>query len=242
VNTPLKFILVKPRNPDNIGACARAMANFGLSELALVSPFESDWAEVIHRWKQEASVAAINSMDVIDAARIYGSIPEAAEDCELLLGTSSLHQIKPERDVILLKDAADYIAGRGVKKAGILFGPEKTGLTKEDLSLCSAVINIPTLPKQPSMNLGQSVALITYELAARRTGVAAFPRGKVPQASPYEISRLTAEICGKLEKLGCKTGTYQAMAISRGLLDARLMKSAVNMLKLLLRNEPPKPA
>lgn len=236
MNTPLKFILLKPRNPDNIGACARAMANFGLNELALVNPFESDWTEVIHRWKQEASISAINSMDVIDSARIYGSVPEAAEDCELLLGTSSLHQIKPERDVILLKDAADYIAGRGVKKAGILFGPEKTGLTKEDLALCHAVINIPTLPKQPSMNLGQAVALATYELAARRTSATAFPRAKTPQASPYEINRLTAEICAKLEKLGCKTGTYQAMAISRGLLDARLTKPAVNMLKLLLKN------
>jgi TrmH family RNA methyltransferase len=226
MSTPLKFILVKPRNPDNIGACARAMANFGLSELALVSPFESDWAEVRNRWKEEASVAAINSMDIIESARIYGSIPEAAADCQLLLGTSSLHQIKPERDVILLKDAAEHIAGRGVEKAGILFGPEKTGLTKEDLSLCNAVITIPTLPKQPSMNLGQSVALIAYELAARRTGVTAFPREKVPQATTYEINRLT--------------GSYQAMAVSRGLLDARLTKSAVSMLKLLLKNIAPK--
>jgi tRNA/rRNA methyltransferase len=236
VNTPLKFIFLKPRNPDNIGACARAMANFGLNEMALVNPFESDWAEVVQRWKQEASVAAVNSMDVINSARIYGSVPEAAEDCELLLGTSSLHQIKPERDVILLKDAANYIAGRGVKKAGILLGPEKTGLTKEDLALCHAVINIPTLPRQPSMNLGQAAALITYELAARRTAATAFPRANTPQASPYEINRLTGEICAKLEKLGCKTGTYQAMAISRGLLDARLTKPAVNMLKLLLKN------
>jgi len=236
MDTPLKFILLKPRNPDNIGACARAMANFGLGDLALVSPFESDWEEVKSRWKEDASVAAINSMDVINSARIYDSISEAAEDCDLLLGTSSLHQIKPERDVILLKDAADYIAGRGVKKAGILFGPEKTGLTKEDLSLCNAVINIPTLPKQPSMNLGQSVALATYELTARRTTATAFPREKAPQASPYEINRLTNEICAKLEKLGCKTGTYQEMAISRGLLDARLTKGAVNMLKVLLKN------
>lgn len=233
---PLKFILLKPRNPDNIGACARAMANFGLGELALVNPFESDWAEVIRCWKQEASVSAINSMDVINSARIYGSIAEAAEDCGLLLGTSSLHQIKPDRDVVLLKDAAAYIAGRGVEKAGILFGPEKTGLTKEDLSLCNAVINIPTHEKQPSMNLGQSVALAAYELAARAQGVPAFPRGKVPQASPFEINRLTGQICARLEKLGAKMGTYQTMEISRGLLDARLSKNAVHMLKLLLKD------
>ncbi|HNW45198.1 MAG TPA: RNA methyltransferase [Elusimicrobiales bacterium] len=236
MTTPLKFILVKPRNPDNIGACARAMANFGLTELALVSPFESDWEEVRRCWKQEASVAAINSMDIIESARIYGSIPEAAEDCQLLLGTSSLHQIKPDRDVIVLKDAPGYIAGRGVEKAAILFGPEKTGLTKEDLALCNAVINIPTLEKQPSMNLGQSVALLAYELAARQDGVAAFSREKVPQASAYEIDRLTAQICAKLDKLGTKTGSYQTMAISRGLLDARLTKNAVHMLKLLLKN------
>lgn len=233
---PLKFILVKPRNPDNIGACARAMANFGLAELALVSPFESDWQEVKRCWRQEASVSAINSMDIIDSALIYDSIPEAAADCQLLLGTSSLHQIKPDRDVIALKDAAGYIAGRGVKKAGIVFGPEKTGLTKEDLSLCNAVINIPTLEKQPSMNLGQSVALAAYELAVRTGRSPAYSRGKVPQPSTYEISRLTGEICGKLERLGARIGTYQRTAISRALLDARLTKSAVHMLKLLLKN------
>lgn len=236
MTTPLKLILLKPRNPDNIGACARAMANFGLAELALVSPFESDWEEVKRCWRQEASVSAINAMDVIDSARIYESVPEAAADCQLLLGTSSLHQIKPDRDVLLLKDTAGYIAQRGVEKAGILFGPEKTGLTKEDLSLCSAVINIPTQPRQPSMNLGQSVALLAYELAARSEGAPAFTRGKVPQPSTYEIARLTDGICARLEKLGAKIGTYQSTAISRGLLDARLTKEAVNLLKRLIKD------
>lgn len=236
MKTPLKFIFSKPRNPDNLGACARAMANFGLAELALVSPFESDWAEVKRCWRQEASVSAINAMDIIDSARIYDSIQEAAGDCQLLLGTSSLHHIKPDRDVILLKDAATYIEERGVEKAGILFGPEKTGLTKEDLALCHAVITIPTLEKQPSMNLGQSVALLAYELAVRAAGTAAFTRGKVTHPSHYEISRLTGEICARLEKAGAKIGSYQQTAISRGLLDARLTKEAVNLLRRLLKN------
>jgi len=234
--TALKFILVKPRNPDNIGACARAMANFGLAELALVSPFESDWAEAVRNWRQEASVSAIDSMEIIDSARIYPGISQAAQDCDILLGTSSLHRIKPDRDVIALKDAAAYLGRRGAVKAGLLFGPEKTGLTREELSLCNAIVNVPTKEKQPSMNLGQAVAVAAYELSARGNGVPSAGRAAPPEASPYEIDRLTAGICAKLGKRGRAGGGSLASAIRRGLLDARLTKNAAHALKHLLKD------
>lgn len=234
--TALKFILVKPRNPDNIGACARAMANFGLAELALVSPFESDWAEAVKNWRQEASVSAIDSMEIIDSARIYPGISEAMEGCDILLGTSSLHRIRPDRDVIALKDAAAYLERRGAVKAGLLFGPERTGLTRDELSLCNAIVNIPTKEKQPSMNLGQAVAVAAYELSARRHGVPAAVRAAPAEASPHEIDRLTAGICTKLGKRGRAGGDSLAAAIRRGLLDARLTKNAAHALKQLLKD------
>ena len=198
---PIKIILIKPRNPDNIGAAARAMANFGLSELALVSAHESDWREAAGIWQQEASVSAIGAMDVVNSAKLYKSIPEAAADCDILLGTSSLHRLKPDREVLLLSEAAAYLARRG-GKAGILFGSEKTGLTNEDLSFCSAIINIPTGENQPSMNLGQAVAVAAYELAARGTAKPLSARADPPDASPHEIDRLTGDICLRLKALG----------------------------------------
>ncbi|OIO05234.1 MAG: hypothetical protein COX65_02220 [Elusimicrobia bacterium CG_4_10_14_0_2_um_filter_56_8] len=236
MQTPLKIILVRPRNPDNIGAAARAMANFGLSDLALVAPFDSDWQEAVSVWKGEASVSAIDSMDVINSARIYGSISEAAEDCAILLGTSSLHRAKPGRDVILLSGTQEYLsATQG--KAGILFGPEKTGLTKEDLSYCKALINIPTRERQPSMNLGQSVAVIAYELAARRVALKPAVQREAREQEPKEIERAVRLISEKLRREAGPhwAGEAQVRAIRQGLTDARLTKAAMNALNLLLK-------
>lgn len=235
---PLKIILVRPRNPDNIGAAARAMANFGLADLALVQPFASDWKEAAEVWRQEASVSAIDAMDVINSAKIYDSIPEAAADCRLLLGTSSLHRAIPRRDVLLLADAPALIAGRG-GKTGILFGPEKTGLTKEHLSFCSALINIPTRENQPSMNLGQSVAVIAYELAARGTVKKPSSQREDRALPPMELERMVSRICARLRRAhGPHWGEEaQIRSIRQGLLDARLTRSAMSALTLLLEEK-----
>lgn len=232
----LRFILVRPRNPDNIGAAARAMANFGLKDLVLVSAFESDWKEAADGWRREASVSAIGAMDIIDSARLCGSVAEAAEGCTLLLGTSSLHRIRPERDVVALAQAPALMAAAGGRTA-ILFGTEKTGLTKEDLSLCSAVVNIPTAAGQPSMNLGQAVAVTAYELSGRRGAAPAAGRRSAPAAAPAEIDRMSLLISRTLAAEAGRhwSGEAQLRAIRQGLTDARLTKDAMSALKLLLK-------
>ncbi|MEK7721323.1 MAG: RNA methyltransferase [Elusimicrobiota bacterium] len=234
-----KLILVRPRNPDNIGAAARAMANFGLSDLALVAPFASDWQEAANVWRLEASVSAIDAMDVVNSAKVYNTIPEAAKDCSLLLGTSSLHRLKPGRDVILLSETLAYISG-APGKTGILFGSEKTGLTLEELSFCRAIINIPTREKQPSMNLGQSVAVLAYELAARGSVPKPAAQRKAHEPNSPEIERTVRLICAKLQgEAGPHWGgEAQVRAIRQGLLDARLTKGAMNALNLLLAPPP----
>lgn len=233
-----RIILVRPRNPDNIGAAARAMANFGLKELVLVNAFGNDWKEAVRVWKTEASVSAIGAMDVVDSARLCSSIPEAAGGCDLLLGTSSLHFINPERDVLLLKDAAAYAGDRGARKAALLFGGEKTGLTRDDLSFCSAVVNIPTLPAQPSMNLGQAVAVACYELAGRQNPARA-ERKAAPPAPPAEIARMadliSERLCGGGKRHWAGGGALRD--IRQALLDARLTKGAMTALKLLLKQK-----
>ena len=225
-----KILLVKPRNPDNIGASARAMANFGLEDLRVVAPDIAVWRESV-----ETLRAAVGAGHILHAARVFDFITEAAADCRVLLGTSSLHRLTPERDVISLPDLNKYLAGRE-GPAGILFGSEKTGLTKDDLSHCHAILNIPTGEKQPSMNLGQSVALVCYELAA--AGKA--PRRQRPVApSPcvQETERMVSQICVRLREIygPAWNGAGRAREIRRSLLDARLTKGAMNTLKALLR-------
>jgi tRNA/rRNA methyltransferase len=238
MNRPrIKVILVRPRNPDNIGAAARAMANFGLEDLALAGAFDSDWAEAAACWRKEASVSAIGAMDIIEKTELHPDVRSAAAGCAALFGTSSLHRLKPDRDVIALRDAPAAFARCG-GTVGVLFGAEKTGLTKEDLSFCSAILNIPTLDQQPSMNLGQAVAVAAYEFSGRRAAAPAAGRLPAPLMPPAELDRLAERIRAKLEReAGAHWGgAAQVRAIRRGLTDARLTKDAMSALKLLLKD------
>ncbi|HEY1766344.1 MAG TPA: RNA methyltransferase [Terracidiphilus sp.] len=156
----IDVVLVSPRNPLNIGAAARAMANFGFSRLAVVAPYEQHWRE---------ARSAVGAEDLLQNARRTESLAEAVADCTLVVGTGTLDRRKPEQPAAALPDLVSHLQhalGSGGRVA-LVFGPEKRGLTREDLSLCHLLVAIPTDPRQPSMNLGQCVAVCLYELAVR---------------------------------------------------------------------------
>jgi len=192
-------------------------------------------------WLMERARAAVGAADIIGAAKVYGTVAEASSDCAVLLGTSALQRRTPGRDVVALPDLRAWLGGVTGKGAaprlGVLFGSERTGLSNSELSHCHAVINIPTCEKQPSMNLGQAVALVCYELAGRVPG--AVPRAARPAApapSVGQVERLVGEICALLDEAkGPGAGKRLEEAVRTGLLDARLTKEAVSALKLLLR-------
>ncbi|HEV2487738.1 MAG TPA: RNA methyltransferase [Terracidiphilus sp.] len=153
-------VLVSPRNPLNIGAAARAMANFGFSRLAVVAPYAPHWRE---------ARSAVGAPELLQNAKETESLAEAVADCTLVVGTGTLTYRKPEQEVVRLPDLAPLVqqeTGHG-GRVSLLFGPEKHGLTREDLSYCHLLVEIPTDKRQPSMNLGQAVAVCLYELASR---------------------------------------------------------------------------
>jgi len=153
-------VLVSPRNPLNIGAVARAMANFGFSRLAVVAPFEAHWRE---------AKSAVGAPEVLLTAKSTEYLGEAVADCTLTVGTGSLTYRKPEQRIVRLPELPPLIA-RELENGGrvaMVFGPEKHGLTREDLSYCHMLVEIPTDSRQPSMNLGQAVAVCLYEVATR---------------------------------------------------------------------------
>ena len=159
----LEVVLVAPRNPLNIGAVARAMANFGFSRLSVVAPYEAHWRE---------ARSAVGAPELLQNARETATLAEAVADCTFVAGTGTRTHRKPEQAVFLLPEGgpmlARHLAGGG--PVALVFGPEKHGLTREDLSHCHALIEIPTDPRQPSMNLGQAVAVCLYEVAQRKQG------------------------------------------------------------------------
>lgn len=158
----VRFVLVRPRNPLNIGASSRAMANFGFGDLAVVKPYAPVWRE---------AKSAVGGEPVLKAARDFASIEDALGDCALVVGTTAVRERRTDRPVVSLPDLGDYMRKHhpdirnGTARAAILFGPEKTGLSGPYLARCQFWLTIPTDPACPSMNLGQAVALCAYEWA-----------------------------------------------------------------------------
>jgi tRNA/rRNA methyltransferase len=155
----LRVVLVRPRNPLNIGAAARAMLNFGFRELWLVEP----WDEAFRGAK-----SAMGAAEVLEQARVTADPAEAYGDCSLVAATSAMTGRNTE--IVRKKAPASAAALRTHledRMAALVFGSEKTGLSREDLSYCDWIFSIPTEPDCPSMNLGQAVAVCCYEIARR---------------------------------------------------------------------------
>jgi len=153
-----RMVLVRPRNPLNIGAAARAMANFGLLEMAVVAPFEPTWNEV--------RTAAVGAEAVVAQARVAPALIDAVGDAALVMGTTSGSRRHPGRELVALPELAAVLRRRKARgRVALLFGSEKTGLANEDMSHCHLLVRIPTARDCPSMNLGQAVAVCAYELA-----------------------------------------------------------------------------
>lgn len=186
----IEVVLVSPRNPLNIGAVARAMANFGFSRLTVVAPYAPHWRE---------AKSAVGAPGLLKNARETDSLSAAVADCTFVAGTGTLTHRKPEQPVLSLAELASAFAPQLDRGGGValVFGPEKHGLTRDDLSYCNALVEIPTDPRQPSMNLGQAAAVCLYELVrpfSRIEAPSADTEKNSPRTHSSELDRLAALI------------------------------------------------
>lgn len=186
----LRVVLVAPRNPLNIGAAARAMSNFGFTELRLVNPYEVAFRE---------ARSAVGAGPVLAGAREYPSLAEAVADCTLVVGTTAAQNRSPQQPLYRLEYGARLIRKRTASEpAALLFGSEKFGLSNEDLAHCHWLMRIPSRPEHGSMNLGQAVAVCLYELI-RDPRAARVRQEKPRRASAGTLEALTEVL---LEVLG----------------------------------------
>ena len=153
MNNPPAIILVRPQLGMNIGAVARAMLNFGLTELRLVQPRDG-WPN------PEAGPSAAGADSVIEAATLYDSVADAIADCTLAIGTAQTTRDMTRRITSPAGTMAEIQALPG--KSALLFGPERTGLVRDDLLYCHALCTIPSNPDFGSLNLAQAVAVLGY--------------------------------------------------------------------------------
>ena len=184
------MVMVATRNPLNIGAAARAMANFGFFRLQVVQPYDVAFRE---------ARSAVGAAPLLAAAEHCATVAEAVADCTLVVGTTSVGHRELQHPIRRLEYGARLIKRRLQQSTvALLFGSEKFGLSNDDLSHCHWLMRIPTVDRNLSMNLGQAVALCLYELARDPKAATSRPE-KIRPASAGEIEQITKLL---LEALG----------------------------------------
>ena len=189
-------VLVRARNPNNIGAVARAMHGFGFSDLRLVNDYSVGL---------ETARSAVDASDILAQAKQFASVPDAVADCHLVVGTTAVGERKREHPLYSLAEGGDRVHSTLASgRVALLFGSEKTGLSNDALSHCHWLITIPMHQspgiRHASMNLGQAAAVCLYELI-RRTD--ALPLNEPqPIASAEDLERITELLAEVLSCIG----------------------------------------
>ncbi len=211
-------ILSSPQMGENIGAAARAMANFGLSEMRLIAP-KTEWPN------ERAKVLASGAGGILEAATVYPDPPSALADFGLVLATTARGR-DVLRDILTPAEGAARLraaAAQGIRTA-VLFGGERAGLTNDEMSLAEAAITIPTAGFS-SLNLGQAVLLIGYEWL------------KAADATPAtRTRRTTAKPASRAELLGLFEHLEQELDAAQFLFPPEKKQTMVrNMRAMILR-------
>jgi tRNA/rRNA methyltransferase len=196
-NSPV-VILVRPQLADNVGACARAMANGGLFHMRLVAPRDG--------WPQEKAWRMASGADrILDAVNVYDTVNDAVADLHHVFATCPRprHIVKP---VLTARGAAvelRQICTRDLR-AGLLFGPERAGLDNDDMAAADALVRFPLNPAFMSLNLAQAVMVMAYEWWTAEDGTA--PRTLMTNesrvATKAKLDRFLIHLVDQLDACG----------------------------------------
>ena len=235
-NTPA-IVLVAPQLGENIGTAARAMANFGLSDLRLVAPRDG--------WPSEkARAASASATHVIEAARVFDTLAEAIADLNLVLATTArnrgLHKPVRGPEEAMGEARARIEAGQRV---GILFGRERTGLETEEITLADEIVTFAVNPAHASLNIAQAVLLMGHEWfralgeEGRRETFRAFDHSP---AEKHELHGLIAQLEDMLERRHhfnvASREAMQRANIRSALTRPQLTRGEVHLLRGVLKD------
>jgi tRNA/rRNA methyltransferase len=191
-NQPV-IVLVRPQLGENIGKAARAMLNFGLTEMRLVAPRDG-WPN------PDAGPSAAGADNVIEGAQVFDSTAEAVADCAHVYATT-VRKRGVTKPVVTPAEAAQEMAAQQGKQA-ILFGPERSGLEADDVALARAIVTVPINPDFPSLNLAQAVILCAYEWSKSENLSLPTLEDVLPPAPQADLDGLVAHVEEMLEPKG----------------------------------------
>jgi tRNA/rRNA methyltransferase len=187
------IVLVRPQLGQNIGKSARAMLNFGLTELRLVAPRDG-WPN------PDAGPSASGADVVLETAKVFTTAQEAVADCSAVYA-ATVRRRELVLPVIGPEDMAAAITASSERSA-ILFGPERSGLETEEVALANAIVTVPINPDFGSLNLAQAVILLAYEWS-KQTALAQPPAKDLEPAAPHgELEGLIGQLDGELVAKG----------------------------------------
>jgi TrmH family RNA methyltransferase len=190
-------VLARARNPNNIGAVARAMYDFGFRHLRIVNEYAVPF---------ETARSAVDASEVLAGAKVCVSVAEAVADCTVVVGTTAVGERALQHPLYTLADGGGKIDSElgGEGRVALLFGSEKTGLSNDELSHCHWLMTIPMEERDeirhPSMNLGQAVAVCLYELVRGKCSVDVGATDAL--ASAGDVERLMGLLTEMLETTG----------------------------------------
>lgn len=193
MSQPPIIILVRPQLGENIGKAARAMLNFGLTELRLIAPRDG--------WPNPAAGPAASGADVVLAnAQVFETLAEATADISHVYATT-VRKRGVTKPVITPEAAAGEIF-QNTGRSAILFGAERSGLESDEVTVARTIITVPINPEFGSLNLAQAVILCAYEWSKTQT-LASPPRTELdPPASQFELDGLIDQLDAMLDPLG----------------------------------------
>ena len=225
-----RIVLVAPSHPGNIGAVARAMKNMGLGTLLLVRPREFP--------HPEATARASGADDVLARARVVPSLEAALAGCGYVAATTARERDQYFRVVDVRAAAARIVAEAQRRPAAVVFGPERTGLSNEELEAAHALVRIPASAAYASLNLAMAVQLVAYELFRARSAAVTRAPTDAPLATAQELERLYAHFAQVLEEIDFRdrtqSGTHLMARIRRFLQRAELDDNEVHILRGIL--------
>ena len=188
------FILVRPQMGENIGSAARAIKNFNIKYLRIVNP-RCNWPS------QKALATSVGAKDILKSAKIYNSIEKAIGDLDIIFASTSRIR-KVNKKIISILDFKKKVEKK--RKIGVLFGPEASGLSNDEISYANYLVKIPTNKKFSSLNLSHSVIIFCFELFQYFSNKKAIYKSgyKSSVAKKSEINKFLSFIVDKLDKKG----------------------------------------
>ena len=150
------FVLVNPQLGENIGSCARALKNFGFSNLSIVKP-RDEWPNT------KARMTSVGAYDIVKSAKVFDNVENAIKNFDIVLATSARSR-DIQKKYISLDQFGNFLKKYNNSNIGILFGPESSGLSNHDLSLANFIIQIPTSNKLTSLNLSHALIVVCFEI------------------------------------------------------------------------------